>query len=274
MKFHWFARDVTNIKLDVLKKEISYWDSCGYDSVLEIYNNNYPDMFMKSARVLDTEEKIKINIAIRTMSISPEYCAMMASAFDQIQKDRLILNVLPGALNVNENYESIIDPTNILDSRDKVLEHTELFLKILTEHPLFIKHRPLLACSGAAPETISFATKYADYLIVDYQRIMERGPEYSEKFRAAGKVIMQIDTVVTESKHERDKFLEDLWTPKDPRLAASLHNKNLIVASQSELYDKLQEFQDLYGVEDFMFAHHWASSQHKNNIHNFVSNHS
>jgi alkanesulfonate monooxygenase SsuD/methylene tetrahydromethanopterin reductase-like flavin-dependent oxidoreductase (luciferase family) len=274
MKFHWFARDVTNIRLDLLQKELSYWNDCGYRSVLEIYNSNYPDMFIKSARVLNTSEKIKINVAIRTMSISPEYCAMMSAAFNEIQKDRLILNILPGALSVSENYDSIIDPTNTLDSREKILDHTELFLDILTKHPLFIKHRPEIACSGAAPETVNFATKYADYLIVDYQRIMERGPDHAKIFRKAGRVIMQLDVVVTESAEERDKFLRDLWTPKDPKLAASLHNKNLIVASQSELHDKLQEFKELYGVEDFMFAHHWNASEHKNNIHSFVEKYS
>ena len=71
-----------------LKNIISYLDNFGYYSMLVVYHSRINDNWIKAARVVSKNQKIKFMIAMRTYAISPEYFSMMYNAFEEIEIGR------------------------------------------------------------------------------------------------------------------------------------------------------------------------------------------
>lgn len=254
MKFHFFANDLGLINEKKFSDMVSYWNDCGYESFLQVYNTNLPDPFILSARTLNKNEKIKFMIALRTISLSPEYCARQVSAFNNIQPNRLILNFLHGHLTPGEHFHGIIDPTSITKQREKIIQHSENFLKILGSQDLYVDSRTESIISGSSRATFMIAKKYADTLATDYQsleRVLSYGPLNK-------KLMVTFDVVILNNKSECDEYSqlhrERLW--------------NVLVKTEEGLLQELHNMAEL-GVTDFLFSCH-PPDTNKNRVHDFV----
>ncbi len=105
-----------------------------FSGVMYTYDPTQGDMFVRAARQMDTEEKIKYLIAIRPYTISPQYLYAISKSINEIMQDRLQLNIVPGYIKDHEKaVGGIVGPTNDLsDSVDKS-KYTIEFIKSLNE---------------------------------------------------------------------------------------------------------------------------------------------
>ncbi len=172
MKVHWMSNTSDNT-VEGIRKFSKELDEIGYYSVLLTYDSKDPDRWIKAAHVLDTEQKIKYMPAIRTYSMSPEYCVMMSRAFNEIQKNRLMLNIIPGNLTPGENsINNTIYLSEKINSREKILEYTDEWVKKFTELYTY-RDRPELGVSGHSKKSVEIAKKYADYHLTAYNHLQD-----------------------------------------------------------------------------------------------------
>ena len=157
LRYHWFGNTWDGISAKELSKRVSILDWAGYDSVLLPYHNMFGDNFIRAARAVNEFEKIKYNIALRTTSLSPEYCAMMCYAFHSIAPNRLMLNLLTGTPEAIENRGQINS------DRDTLRKQLNEFVVDLKDNPLFKKTNTQIMISGNSPEILKIAYDHADF---------------------------------------------------------------------------------------------------------------
>jgi len=154
--------------LQKLSKEL---DDVGYYSMLLTYDSVVSDNWIKTAKAIDENQKIKYMIAIRTYAISPEYCVMMSKGFNEISENRLILNVTSGNFQPHENpINNLIYINDQVDTREKRIAYTKKWIKKYKElyNELNI---PEIVISGHSPETTDIAKNYADYHLTSYKHV-------------------------------------------------------------------------------------------------------
>ena len=207
MKFHWMIRgeksDITS--LSSFSTEI---DSFGYDSMLLTYHSTLPDNLIKSARVLSENEKIKYMIAIRTYAISPEYMSMICKSFNEISKNRLMLNIVSGDIHADENpIKDLVMIENIVDTPEKRLDYTDnwmdKFLKIKN-----FNNKPEIVMSGHSDITRLMAIKYNATHLSMYD--MYKNYINTENPIINSKQMISLCFVVRETQEEADSFFESL----------------------------------------------------------------
>lgn len=157
LRYHWFGNTWGNLSAAELSKKVSQLNDIGYESVLLPYHNMFGDNFIRAARAVKESEKIKYNVAIRTSSVSAEYCAMMCYAFHLIAPNRLILNLLTGT---PEAIESVGKLNNDRSSLRKQLNN---FAAELRGNQLFKKTKTQIMVSGNSPEILKIAYEHADF---------------------------------------------------------------------------------------------------------------
>jgi len=108
-------------------------DAAGYQSMLLVYHSTIPDHFIKAANVINKEHSFKYMIALRTYALSPEYCAMMCRAFEEIDSNRLMLNVASGDVHSSEKIlENIVYISDLIDTPKKRRAYTQEWLNKFT----------------------------------------------------------------------------------------------------------------------------------------------
>lgn len=147
-------------KVDNLKKTLSILEDSNYYSILYVYHSTDPSNWIRAAHVLDKSQKIKHMIAIRPYAISPEYFVMMYDAFDEIAKDKIMFNIVPGRI---QNVENVIENSlyigDMIDDTSKRIAYSDKWL----EKVLSIKKIPEIVISGMADDSLALAKKYGDY---------------------------------------------------------------------------------------------------------------
>lgn len=100
MKFYYFGG--TFNENDTLE-DTSTLNSHHFDGVMFTYDATQGDMFVRTARDIKTNEKIKYLIAIRPYTISPQYLHAINQSINEIQKDRLQINIIAGYIKDHES---------------------------------------------------------------------------------------------------------------------------------------------------------------------------
>jgi hypothetical protein len=257
VRVHWFANHIPNdVEVEDLRGFISFLNSCGYESVLFTYYNVMADMFIKLSHVLNKEEKIKFMIAIRTRAISPEYLSMLAYGFSQIQRDRLMFNILHGSLSPEETTEGIIEHDKVFSSKIGIFNHTEAFLDRLKKNVLFKKSGAKVLVSAGSSETAGLSEKYADYMITTFEMLKREHISKSKQ-----KKIVVIDLVLEEPGENSFKFYSGVY-PYDIDALKVLYPE-----------DFLKFLKDLkkMGIEDVMLSG-LREDPKQDRIHEFVKN--
>lgn len=243
LRYHWFANSSASDSLSDFSQKVSFLDSCGYYSVLLPYNNNLSDWFIRAARTLVVGEKIKYNIALRSTSISPEYCSMMARAFSSIDGGRLILNVLSGSPQVSENVDILLQERSA--TKQSVIE----FLKYLNSDRLFNKTKTEIMVPGNASEIIKAAALYADYGATDIISLEREdtdsklGRDKILEYKTLPRLVVSTDIVVSANDSEKKSFID--------RYGES----GIIVGSLEEIGNRIAELQQR-GMTDILIANH------------------
>jgi hypothetical protein len=124
MKFYYFG-GYLNEAIGNKYSTVDNLEQNNFDGVLFTYNPYQGDFFTKIAHTLNVNQKIKYMIAIRPHVISPQYLCMINESFNEIQKNRLQINLIAGHIKPNEidyggfvggitDHSSIKDRTNYL----------------------------------------------------------------------------------------------------------------------------------------------------------------
>lgn len=178
-------------------------DDVGYYSVLLVYHSLIADHWLKAARIMDLNHKIKYMIAIRTYAISPEYCKMMCKAFNEIQPNRLMLNVLSGHIQDTESsFKDLIYINDQIADIDKRNEYTETWIKKFKETSPY----PLaeIVMSGHSEKSNLTAKEYADYHLSAYGHQAEF--THSKNIVSAGIIIRDTFKEAEDFFHSIDDF--------------------------------------------------------------------
>lgn len=120
MKFYYFGGMLASNDSNV-----DYLEENGFDGILFTYNPYEGDFFVRVANTINKNQKIKYMIAIRPHTMSAQYLCMINKAMNEIQKDRLQINLIAGHIKPNEidfngiigeitDYSSVKDRTNYL----------------------------------------------------------------------------------------------------------------------------------------------------------------
>jgi alkanesulfonate monooxygenase SsuD/methylene tetrahydromethanopterin reductase-like flavin-dependent oxidoreductase (luciferase family) len=173
IKFHW----INNKKLlvDEIAELSTILDNYGFESLLLTFTEREADYWIKAARALFIGQKIKYMIALRPYAINPTYALMMAKAFEQIDKDRLMLNIIAGIndfeadrFNVKLNVE---ERKQLCSSfLKKMISANESNWDIDTEYKM--SKFPDIVVSGSSPEMIECTNKYGDISLTTLNNYM------------------------------------------------------------------------------------------------------
>jgi len=156
IKFHYMAStdDLSPEGISRLSDEL---DSYGYHSILLTYDPMVSDNLIKAISVLNKNHKIKYMPAIRTYAMSPEYFGMVCRAFDEIQENRLMVNIVSGNINPNETYlEDIVGIKSFIRTSEQKLAYTEEWINKFLNLK-FMKKYPGMVMSGHSDKTIEIA---------------------------------------------------------------------------------------------------------------------
>lgn len=207
IRFHYMA-STGDLSIQGLSDLSDKLDRYGYYSVLLVYSPYDGDFLIKVASILNKNHKIKYMPAIRTYALSPEYFGKICKAFDEIQKDRLMVNIVSGNIEKDENFlEDIVGIKSFIQSKEQRLFYTEEWIKKF----LSLRHMdsyPEIAMSGNSDKTIEMARDNRFTHIVNwhnYQHSNER-----ERYSKNHNTMVNFALVIRDSKEEAQQFLNKL----------------------------------------------------------------
>ncbi len=109
-------------------------DKHHFSGVLFTYDATQGDMFVRTARDINPEEKIKYLIAVRPYTISPQYLYSINESMDEIVSDRLQINVVPGYIKDHEkDLGGIVGEVNDLSHSIEKSKYAIEFIKTLSD---------------------------------------------------------------------------------------------------------------------------------------------
>jgi hypothetical protein len=98
--------------------QISNLEANHFSGVMFTYDSTQGDMFVRVAKDIKAEEKIKYLIAIRPYAISPQYLCMINKSINEIGYGRLQINLISGYIKDHESdFGGIIGKVNDSSSR-------------------------------------------------------------------------------------------------------------------------------------------------------------
>lgn len=192
-------------------------DDTGYDGVLFVYHSTVPDYWIKCARYLNTNHKFKFIIAMRTYAISPEYCNLICRSFNEIQENRLSLNIVAGDLHENEtSIDDVVFISDLIDTTEKRVSYTTEWLKKFLH---LCKDRPNIIVSGYSEGANKNAEFYADeqlMMLSTYKNLMYN------KIKCKGKMV-SVPVSIASTNEEAKQHMLNLWGNNDMMMDSSVY---------------------------------------------------
>ena len=244
--------------LDGLRKNSKILNECNYYSNLLVYHSTNNDYWIKCANVLDLSHRFKYLFAIRTYAISPEYFVMMYRAFNEIQKNRIMFNIVAGDIHDNETSVDDIplDKENF-DTVEKRVEYTNLWiqkvLSLLNDEDI-----PEIVMSGMSEKTLTSAALFADYNLCMVNTYLDNPKAFSgnkNKMVCAALVIRQSYEDAEEIVNQIEQKHQKAWT---------------IFGTEKQVIKRIKYLESI-GVTDLMIRTH-RNDDEFDLIHNLAKN--
>lgn len=184
-----------------MKKQSQHFEDTGYYSVLYTFGTHNPDNWLKIAHTLNTKHTFKYMVALRPLHLSVDYCAMMIEAMNDIQPNRLILNLLAGqnTNNQKEHHNVYMDDTLFQDSQDR-RTHVREFVTQLSNH-ILISNMPEFVISGCSDYTIN-TVKQNDYTVLS---MVSDFYKYPHRFVGMNKIMVLVDLLIRDSLEQAEE---------------------------------------------------------------------
>ena len=257
IRFHYMAR--TN-KLDVqsLSELSNELDLAGYYSVLLTYDPMVSDNMIKAANILNTSHKIKYMPAVRTYAISPEYFGMMCRSFEEIQKNRFMVNIVSGDINSNETFlNDIVNIQLDIDTPDKRLEYTKRWIEKFISLK-YLDYIPEIVMGGHSEKTIQMANDNDFMSLVSWSEY--KNVANLDKFKKANRQMVSMCIVIRDTDENAKNDLDSFKIPNAYNFTL-YGSKNTVKQEIINLYNS--------GIADIQISNHWQDDQYKN-IHGLV----
>lgn len=255
MKFHLMQADGEN-SLDAIKEISTMADSCNYYSVLFVYHSLVSDSWIKCANVINKKHKFKFHIAIRSYSISPEYFVMMYKSFNQIQKNRIMFNIVAGDIHDSEeSIQNLILNKENFDTVEKRVQYTNLWIK----KTLFLlegEDTPEIVMSGISDKTLDSAALFADYTLCMVDTYIDN----PELFKRNKNRMVCAAIVIRETYDEAEKIVNEIKEKHQKRWT--------IFGTEEQVVEKINYLNGI-GVTDLLIKIHHEDSQY-DLVHNLI----
>jgi len=221
MKFYYFGG--TFNENDTLE-DTSTLDSHHFDGVMFTYDATQGDMFVRVAKDIKLNEKIKYLIAIRPYTISPQYLYAINQSINEIQKDRLQINIIAGYIKDHEsNVGGIVGDVNDLSSSVERSNYTIKFIESLDEISKNKDPKEQLDVYISTTNNYVFdaVKKYKNKIILPYS-IYKRGfwsdwlkdPSLKIEFdRGETEIMLAMTPVIRETEEELQSLAQHAMKP-------------------------------------------------------------
>ena len=258
MKLHWMpvheSDDLKNLSL------ISQTaDECYYSSILLVYHSLTNDFWIKCANAINLQHTFKYLLAIRTYAISPEYFVMMYKAFNEIQKNRIMFNIVAGDVQDSEScINNLVLYNKDFDTVEKRVNYTYLWMKKMLSL-LPTEHVPEIVMSGTSGQTLLSAALFADYNL----SMLDTYESDPTKFSCNKNKMVCCAIVIRNTYEEAEHIVNNIDQPHQKRWT--------IFGTEEQIVKKIKELKKI-GVTDLMLRSHKNDDQF-NLVHDFVKNH-
>ena len=213
MNFYYFGGHFTN---NYSLEKASTLDKNHFSGVMFTYDATQGDMFVRTAKDIKPEEKIKYLVAIRPHTISPQYLYTIHDSINEIMEDRLQINFITGYIKDHEsNVGGIVSGVN--DKSDPIDRSKYMidFIKTLDEMSENRKNKKLLDFYVSATNSYIFdvAKQYNNKIILPYniykRNYWSEDPFSTIKFDTKNTEIMLAMTPIIRSTKEELNLLTD-----------------------------------------------------------------
>jgi hypothetical protein len=167
MNIYWFGRH--------LDKDFSYMsdllEDSGFYGWLLPYAPGLTDPFVRIARSLNTDQKLKYLVAVRPYTISPQYLLAITRGLDLIQEDRVRVNFVPGLFKpVDASFGGILGPINDSSSLE---DRKKYFCTYIKEFRNMKGKKPYTYLSDIITDICPNMLDFGDANIVSYAMLVE-----------------------------------------------------------------------------------------------------
>ena len=215
MRLHYMLRD-QHCNMEELRTLSSELEDCGYHSVLLTFHSQQADYFVKSAAALTPGHKLKYMIALRPYHVSPQYCAMMTIAYNEIDKDRLVFNWVAGDFHNRQDEPhlefDVFAKSELIDTIEKRTTFLRDFVKMYKLYcPVYA--RPGMVFSGFSDYTLDTVRMFngTSLCMLDTYR------ENIEKFHDIENKLVSVSVSILKSNNYIKEYTE-LANLNNPRL--------------------------------------------------------
>jgi len=211
MNFHYFGG-----QLEVLSSNIDQLEDAHFDGILFTYRQFQGDFFTFVARSMKLEQKIKYMIAIRPHALSAQYLCMINQSINEIQPNRLQINVIAGHIKPDEvEFGGILGPVNDKSSIPDRMNYMIDYIKELKDMEsrgieipeCYITCTNSYALNAAAELGYKIIFPYREYKFGHFlDRSIPGQEKPGETFDLSGKKIMlAISPIIRDTQEEIDK---------------------------------------------------------------------
>lgn len=257
LNFHWMFNNAI-LTANYIKQNSEILDASNYKSMLLVYDPTHPDYFVRVANIIDKNQTIKYMFAIRTYAISPELLSMMCESFNEIQENRIVLNVCAGDKPQMENETDIDGVVGLESLKDNVYErilYTREWAKKFVNLKLMSK-KPDLVFSGTSDYTLGTTNLYGDSTLCMYNSFVDN----PEKFKVAKRRMIAVAVIISDSKESAFNILKSYNHPSAEAWT--------LYGTEQEIKEEFARLENL-GATDILISNPFYSED-SNKIHDFI----
>lgn len=243
---HWIVRYRPPETPASLKQVFEEVNPYGYGVVLLTVSPLLGDMWTKISSVVDKSHTFKYMIAFRPYLFSPQYLAMLISSFNQISNNRLMLNLVHGAIGGNESFDGIISST-VISTREGRRDYSKEFVdKLLHSVKMFEPFdMPEILVSGGSDDSIDLAKNTSNTIGLYYESFMKSPERFtSQNF---DKIFVFLSVLVFDTDEEAEEKISSMTESERDAGGSPIYG------SKETLKQKIKELESL-GVTDIFFS--------------------
>jgi alkanesulfonate monooxygenase SsuD/methylene tetrahydromethanopterin reductase-like flavin-dependent oxidoreductase (luciferase family) len=145
--------------------------------------------------------------ALRTYAITPEFTAMMCESFNEIDKNRIVLNICAGDKAQMDNeleIDGFIDPDGLKHDSFKRVVYTRLWIEKFVNLKT-IRNIPKLVFSGSSDYTLETTYRHGDSTLCMYNLFKES----PQKFTSAKSTMVALAILIDKDKESATRKLQE-----------------------------------------------------------------
>ncbi|NBP55851.1 hypothetical protein EBU71_04820 [bacterium] len=227
-------------------------DSSGYYSMLLTFHSMSPDYWIQSAAALNRSHNFKYMIAIRPYNLSYQYFSMMIEGFNNIQKNRLMINFIAGDFHNRSDEITQSDIYNdqfSIDSIEKRKIFLRDFVKNYYEYPLST-NKPEFVFSGYSDYSIETAKIFNGItlcMVDDYFSNIKLFKDIKDK-------MVSVIIIIRETEDEAHSWAKDNLNERQLKYS--------IIGDKQVVKNKILDL-NKHGITDILVSNHYQNKEQK-----------